>query len=186
MILSSLSVLKTPETLFLVDPVMADHGKLYRGFDMNYVAQMRKLVHHATIATPNLTEAKLLLDEALTTSPLAIAEARQLLVRFATKFKLETAILTGIDCGDKIAVIGYEMGKTWILTRPKLAGNYFGTGDLFASAFLAGIMKGKAVKAAADLAMEFIFQAIKLTPTPRDQRFGVDYARALPYLLEKL
>lgn len=107
-------------------------------------------------------------------------------MRFATKFKLETAILTGIDCGDKIAVIGYEMGKTWILTRPKLAGNYFGTGDLFASAFLAGIMKGEAVKAAADLAMEFIFQAIKLTPTPRDQRFGVDYARALPYLLEKL
>ena len=70
--------------------------------------------------------------------------------------------------------------------RPKLAGNYFGTGDLFASALLAGIMKGKAVKAAADLAMEFIFQAIKLTPTPRDQLFGVDYARALPYLLEKL
>ena len=185
-ILSSLSVLKTPETLFLVVSVMADHGKLYRGFDMDYVAEMRKLVHHATIATPNLTEAQLLLDEALTTSPLAIAEATQLLVRFATKFKLETAILTGIDCGDKIAVIGYEMGKTWILTRPKLAGNYFGTGDLFASAFLAGIMKGEAVKAAADLAMEFIFQAIKLTPTPRDQRFGVDYARALPYLLEKL
>ena len=23
-------------------------------------------------------------------------------------------------------------------------------------------------------------------PIPRDQRFGVDYARALPYLLEKL
>ncbi|MFN1222441.1 pyridoxal kinase, partial [Enterococcus faecium] len=66
---------------------------------------MRRLVHHATIATPNLTEAQLLLDEALTTSPLAIAEATQLLVRFATKFKLETAILTGIDCGDKIAVI---------------------------------------------------------------------------------
>lgn len=185
-ILRHLSILKTPETLFLVDPVMADHGKLYRGFDMNYVAQMRRLVHPATIATPNLTEAQLLLNEALTTSPLAIAEATQLLVRFATTFKLETAILTGIDCGDKIAVIGYEMGKTWTLMRPKLAGNYFGTGDLFASALLAGIMKGKAVKAAADLAMEFIFQAIKLTPTPRDQRFGVDYARALPYLLEKL
>ena len=65
-ILRHLSILKTPETLFLVDPVMADHGKLYRGFDMNYVAQMRRLVHHATIATPNLTEAQLLLNEALT------------------------------------------------------------------------------------------------------------------------
>lgn len=186
MILDELSFLKTPETLLLVDPVMADHGKLYRGFDQAYVTKMKQLVKKATIVTPNLTEAQLLLDEALTTSPVTVVEAKDLLLRFVKKFKSETAIMTGINCGKYLAVVGYNNGKTWHLTCPKLAGNYFGTGDLFASTLLGAILKGHSVKASAKIAMDFIFEAIKLTKTPRDERFGVDYAKALPLLLEKL
>lgn len=185
-ILKHLDTLKTDNALILVDPVMADHGKLYRGFDLDYVAKMRQLVKSASIVTPNLTEAQLLLGEALTTSPITLEQAQKTLCRLAQKFRLETAIMTGVDLGENIAVIGYEAGEVWSLTCSKLAGNYFGTGDLFASALLAGILRGKTVKVAAKVAMEFISRAIQLTPTPRDERFGVDYAKALPYLLEKL
>lgn len=47
----------------LLDPAMADSGKLYRGLNLDYVAKMRVLANFATILTPNLTEACLLLDK---------------------------------------------------------------------------------------------------------------------------
>ena len=53
--------------LVLIDPVMADNGKLYKGFSAAYVATMQQLAHRATVLTPNITEAQLLLDEKPTT-----------------------------------------------------------------------------------------------------------------------
>lgn len=50
----------TPETLLLVDPVMADGGALYAGFDEAFAQQMRALCAKADVITPNLTEALLL------------------------------------------------------------------------------------------------------------------------------
>lgn len=37
--------------LVLIDPVMGDHGKLYKGMNENYVRKMRQLVTKATILT---------------------------------------------------------------------------------------------------------------------------------------
>lgn len=185
-ILANIDYLKTPETLLLVDPVMADDGKLYKGFDADYVTQMKKLLKHATVATPNLTEAQLLLDEALTTSPVALDQAKQLLLRLVDRFSLDQALLTGIKSADEVIVVGYDHGSLWYEARPRSAGNYFGTGDIFASVLLAGLLKGQDLRSATKIAMDFIALAIRLTPQPRDARFGVDYAAALPYLLEKL
>ena len=41
----------------IIDPVFADNGKLYTGFDMNYVAAMHKLIRRADVILPNVTEA---------------------------------------------------------------------------------------------------------------------------------
>lgn len=46
--------------LVVVDPAMADDGKLYVVFDQTMVEEMRKLVAEATLITPNYTEACLL------------------------------------------------------------------------------------------------------------------------------
>ena len=48
------------DALILVDPCMADHGKLYRGFSMDFVQQMKQLCRKASIICPNLTEACIL------------------------------------------------------------------------------------------------------------------------------
>ena len=44
----------------IVDPAMADNGKLYPGFDMAFVEQMKTLAFQADIILPNITEACLL------------------------------------------------------------------------------------------------------------------------------
>ena len=41
----------------IIDPVFGDNGKLYGGFDLDYVAAMRKLITRADILLPNVTEA---------------------------------------------------------------------------------------------------------------------------------
>lgn len=51
---------KSPDTLLIVDPAMADHGKLYSGFDGAFPAAMARLTARADVALPNITEACLL------------------------------------------------------------------------------------------------------------------------------
>ena len=46
----------------IVDPAMADNGKLYTGFDTSFVNEMRNLIGFSDIILPNMTEAGLLTD----------------------------------------------------------------------------------------------------------------------------
>ncbi|MBR7190149.1 MAG: bifunctional hydroxymethylpyrimidine kinase/phosphomethylpyrimidine kinase, partial [Oscillospiraceae bacterium] len=47
----------------IVDPAMADNGKLYAGFGPEFPAKMAELLAGADLLLPNLTEACFLLDE---------------------------------------------------------------------------------------------------------------------------
>lgn len=51
---------KENPVLRFVDPAMADHGKLYAGFNKDFVIAMSRLCSDADIIVPNLTEACLL------------------------------------------------------------------------------------------------------------------------------
>ena len=46
----------------LIDPAMGDNGKLYAGFDMEYVKATKTLCAMADVITPNITEATFMLD----------------------------------------------------------------------------------------------------------------------------
>ena len=48
---------KTEDNLIVVDPVMADNGKLYPAFDEAYAKENTKLCSKADLIVPNLTEA---------------------------------------------------------------------------------------------------------------------------------
>ena len=58
-----LDKLMAPGGISIVDPAMADHGKLYKGFDEAYVDAMRRLCARGNILIPNLTEACMLTGE---------------------------------------------------------------------------------------------------------------------------
>lgn len=59
-VLDFVASIRSPETLLVVDPAMADHGKLYAGFDDDFPKAMAQVVAQADVALPNLTEACLL------------------------------------------------------------------------------------------------------------------------------
>ena len=53
---------KTADNYVVIDPVMGDYGKLYKGFDINFAKKMFSLCKKADIIIPNLTEACYMLD----------------------------------------------------------------------------------------------------------------------------
>ncbi|SEM33029.1 pyridoxine kinase [Ligilactobacillus sp. WC1T17] len=185
---TDLNLVTDAKTRLLVDPVMGDHGRLYRGFDMEYVAKMQALLAKANIATPNLTEAKLLLGEPLTTSPRDAAELLALAAKIQDRFELETVVLTGVEIEpQKISIACCDQnGRLWLDHKPKLAGTYFGTGDIFASVLFAALILGHDLAFAEQTAMDFVSTAILKTKQPHDQRLGPDYGAAIPALLQKL
>ena len=56
-VLDLIGALLAPGGMVAVDPAMADHGRLYAGFDEAFAAAMKKLCAAADIILPNITEA---------------------------------------------------------------------------------------------------------------------------------
>lgn len=61
LILKFVDMFCTEGTHILVDPVMGDRGETYKTYSETLCEKMRTLVREATVITPNLTEALLLL-----------------------------------------------------------------------------------------------------------------------------
>ncbi|MBQ1223288.1 MAG: bifunctional hydroxymethylpyrimidine kinase/phosphomethylpyrimidine kinase, partial [Oscillospiraceae bacterium] len=60
---------KSEETVTVVDPVMGDGGSLYRSYSPELANMMIRLVPHADVLTPNLTEACILTATPYTPDP---------------------------------------------------------------------------------------------------------------------
>ena len=169
----------------IVDPAMADHGKLYTGFDNAHVEEMSRLCTYADIILPNITEACFI----------AKKEYREKhdenyvkdLLSSLSSAKVKFIVLKGIDFDDGelgIAVYDVLADKIEYHFHERIAKNYHGTGDCFASGFTALYMRGFSVYEAAKRASSFVLSAIKHTDDSLDGRFGVCFEQAIPDLIQ--
>lgn len=174
-----------PGGKIIVDPAMADHGKLYPAFDMEYVAAMRTLVAKADVVVPNLTEACFLTD-----TPYREDYDRAFIQELVEKLRAMGAkcvVFTGI---------GFEAGMTGVLisdengtdhyAHPRIPKNFHGTGDIYASALVGSWMGGKSLNEAARIAADYTCQAIQNTMDDESHWYGVKFETAFPYLLRRL
>lgn len=181
--IDNIDQVKRNDQVVLIDPAMADHGKMYRGLDEEYVENMRRLISKATILTPNITEAAFLLGKDLT--EVSLEKTQEFAEELVQKFLIPNVVITGISITkEKIGEVGVTEGKTWSLIQEKLPGSFFGTGDMFASAFLAAFLHGNDLEKSCSIAADFIRLAI--LNTKQDTLFGPDYAAGLPWLLQEI
>lgn len=161
-----------PAALKLLDPAMADNGRLYQGME-DAVEPIRQLAARADLVLPNLTEACLLLNEPVPEGPVTPDWACALADRL--RESLNTGVVvTGLPMGKNIGVCA--AGRTaFLVQKPRLARSFPGTGDLFAAVLAGSLMRGNALSAAADMAAEFVWQAISHTGPAADTRLGVWY-----------
>ncbi len=172
----------------IVDPVMADHGSFYYGFDKVFAEKMCTLCQGSDVILPNLTEAAFLLDEECCLSGYDKNYIETTCKKLADKLNARSVVLTGVSFEeDKLGVCVYEDGKAEYYFTEKVERNFHGTGDIYSSAFVAAYVHGKSTIEAAAIAADYTVEAMKLTiPYQNEHGYGVFFERAFPSLLERL
>ena len=174
--------------LKLVDPVMGDNGRLYSGFDADFPQKLLPLCARADVLVPNVTEAALLLGEDYLPPPYTRDYVEGLLRRLSALCPGQL-VLTGVSLSeDDLGCAVYHPAEDRVeyVLFPRVPGHFHGTGDLFASALLAGLLAERPLADCAALAAQFTARSIRLTPPDREERLGVCFERALPWLMEQL
>lgn len=184
-----LNLLATPETMLIVDPVMAENGKYYSGFDGEMCAAFRRLCTRADIITPNMTEAAFLTGHAYHPGTVTESEVESLLNALCA-LGTGVAAITGVllengEIGN--AVRDTKSGKICFSTRKMHGGVFYGTGDIFASALSALLVRGAPIESALELATALVEGSIaRSVLRGGDRRFGVDFEGALPEFLRSV
>lgn len=188
LLLDVVDIISTDRTKIIVDPVMADNGSYYQGFGDEMCSAFRELCSKADIITPNITEAALLTGLPYNAGPHSEAYIDSLieeLSKLCGGIIALTGVCTAEGCVGAVTV-EVKTGRRHLAVRPVREGTFHGTGDIFASAFSALIIKGAALEKATELAISLVSDSIDRTAkrgTPR--RNGVDFENALPaYITE--
>ncbi len=168
-----------------VDPAMADNGKLYPGFDEEYVFAMKTLCKKADYILPNITEACFLTDMEYKEdySRTYIDELIKKLLDLGCK----NVVLTGVSyCKGKTGVVVVEDGKYSYYEHEKLSNSCHGTGDIYASAFVGSMLCGKTGIQSAKIAADFTVDAIKETAKDKSHWYGARFEPVLQNLINYL
>jgi len=180
---------KNDNTLIFVDPVMADNGKLYSGFDIDFAASMKQLCSKADIITPNLTEASYLLDIPYVGNDYDKKYIQNVLVKLC-ETGAKRAVLTGITYNDgRLGAVSYDSVSDTFFEyfNRHIPVTYHGTGDVFASTCVGGIVKGMSIEKALELSVDFVLECINKTNADPDHRwYGVNFEQAIPMLVERI
>ena len=169
----------------VVDPAMADNGKLYPGFDATFVEAMKTLCAKADYVLPNITESCFLTGlEYRTEYDKAYIDAH---IAGLTALGCKNIVLTGVS---------YEKGKTGIVVVENGVEQYYehemlpnschGTGDIYASAFVGALTRGKTAYEAARVAADYTMACIKSTAQVENHWYGAAFEPVLGQLIQAL
>jgi len=179
---------KTDKNHIVVDPVMADNGKLYPAFDMDFAGKMATLCAKADIIIPNITEASFMTGMEYKTS-YDEAYIKEMLKKLS-ELGSRITILTGVSFQEgSIGVMGYDnqSGEYYYYKHKKIDTSYHGTGDVFSSTLVGAIANGLTWQEAIPIAADYTAKSIQLTIDDKNGRtYGVNFEEGIPYLLKRI
>ena len=163
--------LSRPEGYFMH---LNDHVELYVFIDGK-----------ADYVVPNMTEACFLTGiEYKTEYDRAYVDS---LLTALTDLGAKNVIFTGISYAEgKTGVVVYENGKYAYYEHDKLPNSCHGTGDIYASAFVGALLRGKSAYDAARIAADYTVECIKETAKLDNHWYGAAFEPALGKLIEML
>ncbi len=174
---------RRPTDLTVVDPVLGDNGKLYKGMKAEMVEQMRGLIRLADVITPNMTEMFLLLDRTYRHDNLQDEELKIYLKELSDRGPAIVIVTSVPVIGNPHLTSVYAYNRNgnrfWKVTCPFLPAHYPGTGDAFTSVITGSLMQGDSLPLALDRAAQFTLQGIRST-------FGYEYNNMEGIMLEKV
>ncbi|MDE5993877.1 MAG: pyridoxamine kinase [Oscillospiraceae bacterium] len=188
LIASFIKKFKSENTVLVVDPVMADDGKIYGTYSDELCRKVSEIAQSADIITPNLSELCILADVSFEN---LIAESENdgyidRISAIAEKLITETlksVIVTGVIYKGEIYNIVCEKNSCCYIKSKIFGGSYSGTGDLFASVICAKAVQGVPLRNAVNTAVKFLGKSTQSTFNEgTDRNDGINFQ----YFLEVL
>ena len=146
--------------LFLLDPVMGDHGRAYSSITETHVQKMKELLPLADIITPNITEACLLTGTPWKDGEWTLQELSGLCERLAALCLKDSVsasiVITGIRQGDFLVNFLWDDGVYTTVSTPIAGASRPGTGDIFASILAADAVRGETLLSSVQKAANFV------------------------------
>ena len=174
------------ELPLFVDPIMADNGRLYQGFDRHYVEAMKDFCQQADVIIPNLTEAALLTDTPYLEAGSYDKVTVEKLLRDLAKLGTRKVIVTGISFEtDKIGLAYFdkETNETAYLMRKSYQSHFYGSGDLLTAILSAGYFYNLDLLKVCDLALDVMDRVLSSTLSDgRPLKYGLCYEPHIGYL----
>ncbi len=173
---------KKEGTIMVIDPVLGDNQlsdveTVYYDRMQDLLVAMRNYVSLADVITPNLTEACLLLDKPYPKHYLTPEEIKELCLELSNLGPKCVAITSVMTDRSHMYVAVYDADADYFsledcgyIDRP-----FHGTGDIFAAMLTGALAKGKAMKDASRIGVEFVSRAIAETMKYPDMKieYGV-------------
>lgn len=161
----------------ILDPVMADHGQLYQGLDVNYVHAISQLLPYVDVLTPNISEAQFLVGFPISNHD-SLIRALHLL---AAQMHSSRVIITSIQQNQEIGCAFLNKGTVHTILYPRQQRTLFGSGDLLTALLVLFLAAGFSFSVAVKQATRLTTLAVKKTPT---SALDIQAAAIIPALLE--
>lgn len=180
---------KTKNNYIIVDPAMADNGKLYTGFTPDFALEMAKLCGEADIILPNISEACFMLGKEYIGEDAAPDQVKELLLAL-TDLGAKTVVITGVKFGENdFGFMGYntETKEFFQYATEEIPMKSHGTGDVFASTFTGALMNDFSVFDALKIAADFTCACIRNSYNdPEAVNYAVNFEAEIPLLLKMI
>lgn len=174
--------------LVMVDPIMADGGKLYNGIGMERVAAMRKLVSYSDVMVPNMTEAGFLTGICPGKERASAAELREL-VDGLHKLSGKSVVITSAQDSEteEHLVCGYDhkSGQYFRVPFTFLPVRVAGSGDIFSTVMTGKLLNGESLEAAVREAVRVLTALIRENQSHLEEYKGILIERYWELLDEK-
>lgn len=185
-----IQVFRKSNTRVIVDPVMADNGKLYSAYSRTTCERMKELAKKADIITPNLTELCILTGEDYDSvlkkaDDVNYFEYIEAIAQKAIFHSNMHVAVTGIKKDGYIYNGFFENGRSDFYKSRQYGTNFSGAGDIFASVICGGVLNGIETSQAVYKATVFLEEVIADTvKEPYDSNHGINFEKYL-YKLSK-
>jgi len=168
----------------ILDPAMADHGKLYRGLDEEHVCAMAELCALADIVLPNVTEAALLCELPYREQTDG-AYLRALTAGLMNGYHTEAVVITGVSSREgSLGFAGADRSEgAFVYQNAAVPRQFHGTGDLFSAVFTGAFLSGADVYTAGVRAADFV--SLCAEHTARATPYGIEFEPWLHKLWEQ-
>lgn len=173
----------TKDNFILIDPAMADNGKLYTGFDKNFVKKMKELCDMGDIIVPNLTEASLLLGIEYKDN-FTVNEIKDMLLTLSKT--VDKVVITDINIGNKIGIMSYDGKEYYSYFRTKIPAKYHGSGDIFASSLVGCLTNNIDLNNSLKIAVDYTWECIKETYKENKNAYGLNFESKIKYYIDKI